>query len=124
MNVATATKSGPTNWLEGLMLTTVFSALPTFTAVMLLLGLFGRGMPVDNPASFVVLTALGYAVIVAAFGAKHKLFRNSYEPLFFDSSLSVRDKLRYWLEKPRTARQVVTNMLMLSVLAIAFVSMT
>ncbi len=124
MNVATAAKSGPTNWLEGLMLTTVFSALPTFTAVMLLLGLFGRGMPVHNPASFVVLTALGYAVIVAAFGAKHKLVRNSYEPLFFDSSLSVRDKLRSWLEKPRTARQVVTNMLMLSVLAIAFVSMT
>jgi hypothetical protein len=48
-----------------------------------------------------------------------RLFKNSYEPLFFDARLSFADKLAQWRAQPAVSLQLVTNVMMLSVLAVA-----
>ena len=45
--------------------------------------------------------------------------KNSYEPLFFDVSLSFAQKIEKWRVPPATSVQLVTNVRILSLLAVA-----
>ena len=52
-----------------------------------------------------------------------KFFRHGYEPLFFNASLSFVEKIEKWRAQPTTSLQLVTNVLLLSLLAVGVMSM-
>jgi len=79
----------------------------------------GSGLS-DHPIVFVVATSIGFALLTSWLGPKFPVLRkSSYEPIFFDGSLSFRDKMNRWLAETRTSQRLLTNALMLSVLGVA-----
>ena len=73
---------------------------------------------------FVVLTSVLHGLFTPWLAPKFpKFFRHGYEPLFFNASLSLAEKIAKWRERPTTSVQLVTSELMLALLAAAVVSM-
>jgi hypothetical protein len=125
MNAITAPKSPRLNRLEGMTLTGLLQALPTYAGAALLLKLVGTQTLgyVGGAAMFVVLTTFFHALITPWLAPKYpKFFKNSYEPLFFDASLSIAEKVTRWRTQPMASLQLVTNVVMLSVLGVAVMS--
>ncbi|ANW04238.1 hypothetical protein [Bradyrhizobium icense] len=114
-----APKSSLQNRVEGFALTAIFQGFPTFAAAALLLKLSHH--PIAGGAVlFVVAASIFHGLLTPWLAPKFpKFFRNSYEPLFFDASLSFSDKLAQWRAQPTVSLQLVTNVMMLSVLAVA-----
>jgi hypothetical protein len=74
-------------------------------------------------AIFVVLAALFYALLTPWLARKFpNRFRHGYEPLFFDASLSFIEKIARWRTQPVTSLQLVTNVMLLSLLAVGVAS--
>lgn len=126
MNALAAPKSRRMNLLEGMALTAIFQAVPTFAIAVLLLKLAGSSQVVGQPggaAIFVTLASLMYALAMPYIGPRFPRFsRNSYEPLFFDATLSFSEKILRWRVQPTTSLQLVTLVMMLSLLAVAVAS--
>ena len=124
MDSITTPKSPQANRLEGFVLTALFQGFPTFAAAALMLKLVGSHEIVGHGAAiFVVLAALFYALITPALGRKFpNRFRHGYEPLFFDASLPFIEKIARWRTQPVTSLQLVTNVMLLSLLAVGVAS--
>jgi hypothetical protein len=126
MNATAVSKSRALNFFEGMTLTAIFQALPTFAGTVLLLKLAGDHQILNDrygAAIFVTFASVFYALTMPYLGPKFpRFFQNSYEPLFFDASLSFREKLAQWRAKSATSLQLVTMVMMLSLLAVAVVS--
>ncbi len=127
MNAITAAKSRRLNLLEGMALTALFQAIPTFGAAVLLLKLVGSSQIVGQPggaAIFVATATLIYALATRCLGLKFpRAFKSGYEPLFFDATLSFIEKLSRWRTQPATSLQLVSNVTLLSLLAVAVASL-
>ena len=123
MNAIAAPKPAALNRLEGLVLTALFLGFPAFAPVAPMLKLFGSHEIVGEPggaAIFVVLASLFHALITPWLAPKFsKFFRQGYEPLFFDASLSFSEKIARWRVQPQASLQLVTSVLLLSLLAVA-----
>src|SRR2546430_6332340 len=77
MNAIAAPKSHRINQLEGITLTAIFQAFPTFAATVLLLRLAGSRAIVGDPggaAIFVALATLVHALVVPHLGPKFPRF--------------------------------------------------
>ena len=125
MNAITAPKSPQANRLEGFVLTALFQGFPTFAAAALVLKLTGSHVIVGHygAAIFVVLASLFFALITPSLGRKFpNRFKHGYEPLFFDASLSFGEKIARWRTQPVTSLQLVTNVMLLSLLAVGVAS--
>jgi hypothetical protein len=122
MNAMSAPKSPLRNRLEGFVLTALFQGFPTFAAAALMLKLVGSQEIVGQrygAAIFVVLAALFYALLTPWLARKFpKRFGHGFEPLFFDASLSFIEKIARWRTQPLTSLQLVTNVMLLSLLAV------
>lgn len=69
------------------------------------------------------MTSILSGAASAWLGPKYpKLFQASYEPLFFDASLSLKQKVANWSAQTKTQLQLVMIVIMLSLLAVAVVS--
>ena len=127
MNAIAAPKSPQMNGLEGFALTAIFQGFPTFAIAVLVLKLAGSHEIVGEKggaAIFVVLAAIFHALLTPWVGRKFpKIFKNGYEPLFFDASLSFADKIARWRTQPLASLQLVSIVLMLSLLAVGVVSL-
>lgn len=127
MNAITAPKSRHINLLEGMALTALFQAIPTFGAAVLILKLVGNTTVIGHTggaAFFVATSTLIYALLIPWLGPKFpRWFKTAYEPLFFDATLSFSEKLSRWRTQPATSQQLATNVVLLSVLAVAVVSL-
>jgi len=126
MNAISAPKSSRANRLEGFVLTALFQGFPTFAAAALMLKFVGSHEIVGQrygAAIFVVLAALFYALLTPWLARKFpNRFRHGYEPLFFDASLSFIEKIARWRTQPVTSLQLVTNVMLLSLLAVGVAS--
>jgi hypothetical protein len=123
-NVA-ARKSHAQNLLEGFALTTIFQSFPTFATAVLLLKLFGDRDLVGDPgvAIFVIFASLLRGVLAVSLGARFPaICKTIYEPKFFDSQLSLSEKIIEWRTQPTASLQLVIFVLMLSVLAVMVAS--
>ena len=113
MNAIAVSKSHRLNLIEGMTLSAIFQAVPTFAGVVLLLKLVGSNEIVGKPggaAIFVVMTSLIHAVSIPYLGPRFpRFFKNSYEPLFFDATLSFSEKLFRWRTEPTTSLHLVTQ---------------
>ena len=123
MNAIAAPKSRSLNRLEGFALTAIFQGFPTFAAAALLLKL-ARHDIAGNVVFFVVAASIFHALLTPWLAPKFpKFFKHSYEPLFFDASLSFAEKIAKWRAQPMVSLQLVTNVMMLSLLAVGVVAM-
>ena len=70
-----------------------------------------------------VLAAVFYALLTPWLARKFpKRFGHGFEPLFFDASLSFLEKIARWRTQPLTSLQLVTNVMLLSLLAVGVAS--
>ena len=70
-----------------------------------------------------MLASFFHALIVPWLAPKYpKFFKNSYEPLFFDAGLSFAEKVLRWRTQPMASLQLLTNVVMLALLAVAALS--
>ena len=126
MDAISTPKSASQNRLEGFVLTALFQGFPTFAGAALLLKLAGSHEIVGTrygAAIFVVLAALFYALLTPWLGRKFPgRFQHGYEPLFFDASLPFIEKIARWRTQPVTSLQLVTNVMLLSILAVGVAS--
>ena len=122
---AAARKSRLRNALEGFALTAILQSFPTFAVAALLLKLCGNHDLVGDPgvAIFVAFASLVHATIAVTLGPIFPaLFKTLYEPGFFDGTLSLSDKITEWRTHPVASLQLVTIVLLLSVMAVVTAS--
>jgi hypothetical protein len=97
-----------------------------FAGITLCLKLMGAPEIVGHrwgAAIFVAIASLVHALLVPWLAPKFpKLIRHGYEPLFFDAELSFTDKIAQWRMKPVVSIELVSNVMMLAVLAVGVVS--
>ena len=124
--IAGSRKSRLQNALEGFVLTTILQSFPTFAAAAMLLKVAGSKELVGDAgvAIFVVFASLCHALLAVTLGPKFPgVFRTVYEPKFFDVGLSLSDKITEWRTQPAASLQLLTIVLMLSVMAVVSASM-
>ena len=122
---AAARKSRLRNVLEGFALTAVLQSFPTFAAAALMVKLCGNHDLVGDPgvAIFVAFASLVHATIAVTLGPSFPaVFKTLYEPKFFDGTLSISDKITEWRTQPVASLQLVTIVLLLSVMAVVTAS--
>ena len=122
---AAARKSRLRNVLDGFALTAVLQSFPTFAAAALLLKLCGNHDLVGAPgvAIFVSFASLVHATIAVTLGPSFPaVFKTLYDPKFFDGTLSLSDKITAWRTQPVASLQLVTIVLLLSVMAVVTAS--
>ena len=126
MDAITTAKSPRLNRFEGFVLTALFQGFPTFAAAALMLKFVGSREIVGQrygAAIFVALAALFYALLKPWLARKFpNRCRHGYEPLFFDASLPFIEKIARWRTQPVTSLQLVTNVMLLSLLAVGVAS--
>lgn len=126
MNAIAAPKSSARNRLEGFALTAILQGMPTFAAAVLALKMIGAPEIVGDrygAAIYVVLASLVYAAITPLLAARFpKRFAGAYAPMFSDAGLSFSEKIAQWRSQPTVSLQLMTTMIMLSLLAVAVVS--
>jgi len=72
---------------------------------------------------FVVLTSVLHGLFTPWLAPKFpKFFRHGYEPLFFNANLSFAEKIEKWRMQPVASLQLVTTVLMLSLLGVGVAS--
>jgi hypothetical protein len=125
MNATTVSKSALLNRLEGMALTALLQAMPTYAGAAMLLKLVNSQTIgyVGSAAAFVALTTFFHALMMPWLALKYPRFvKNSYEPLFFDAGLSMAEKVMRWRTQPMASLQMLANMVMLSLLGVAVMS--
>jgi hypothetical protein len=123
MNAIAAPKSSALNRLEGFALTFLLQGFPTFASAALLLKLAHHEIA-GGVVLFVVMASIFHGLLTPWLAPKFpKFFKHGYEPLFFNASLSFVEKIEKWRAQPTTSLQLVTNVLLLSLLAVGVMSM-
>jgi hypothetical protein len=126
MNAITESKTPSQNRLEGFVLTTLFHGFPTYSAAVLMIKLMGAREIVGHPggaAFFVVFTSLLHGMVTPWLAPKFpKFFKQGYEPVFFDESLSFSEKIARWRVQPMASLQLVTMVMLMSLLAVGVAS--
>jgi hypothetical protein len=127
MTAISAAKSPALNKLEGYALSALFQGFPIYAMSVLMLKIVGAHEIVGEPrgaAIFVVLASLTHALLVPPLGKRFpNRFRYAYEPLFYDEHLGFAEKIARWRVQPMASVQLVTWMLLLSVLAVGVASL-
>jgi hypothetical protein len=123
MNAIVAPKSSAQNRLEGFALTFLLQGFPTFASAALLLKLAHHEIA-GGVVLFVVTASIFHGLLTPWLAPKlPKFLEHSYEPLFFNADLKFIEKIEKWRAQPTTSLQLVTNVLMLSLLAVGVMSM-
>jgi hypothetical protein len=123
MNAIAAAKSSAQNRLEGFALTVLMQGFPTFAGAALILKLAHHEIA-GGAVVFVAMASIFHGLLTPWLAPKFpKFFKHSYEPLFFNAGLKFIEKIEKWRARPTTSLQLVTNVLMLSLLAVGVVSM-
>ena len=118
-------KSRLQNLFEGFALPAVFQSFPSFAAAALLLKLAGSHDLVGDPgvAIFVAIASLAHAMLAVTLGPSFPgFFKTVYEPKFFEAHLSLSDKITAWRTQPAASLQLMTIVLLLSVMAVVTAS--
>ena len=126
MNAISDLKTPSQNTLEGFVLTTLFHGFPTGAVVVLMMMLMGAHEIIGQPggaAIFVVVTSLLQGMLLPWLGPRFpKFVKQGYEPLFFDASLSFSEKIARWRVQPVASLQLVTTVMLMSLLAVGAAS--
>ena len=126
MTALAAPKLAGRNRLECFALYALLQGIPFYSGVALMMMLINASEFADQrygAAIFIAMASTFHALLSPWLGPKFPyFFRHSYEPLFANSALSFSEKVSGWLAQPKTALQLLTNLLLLSVLAVGAAS--
>ena len=114
------------NRLECFALYALLQGVPCFSGVVLMMKLIDASEIVGERYGAVIFIAMastfhGLATPWLAPKFPH-FFRYNNEPAFADPTLSFSEKISRWLARPNTAVQLLSNVLLLSVLAVGAAS--
>jgi hypothetical protein len=125
--IVVAPKSRLLNWLEGVALAIILQGGPIYASAALILRLANHDMvhPGRGLIFFLVIANFIYGLLSSLLGGPRgrKFFKHGYEPVFFDRTLSFADKIAQWRVQPRVTVQLLRAVIMLSVLAVAVLSL-
>src|SRR6185312_1283091 len=123
MNAISQSRTASQNGLEGFVLTALLLGLPTCAGAVLMLKPVGAHQIVGErwgAAIFTVLASLLHGALMPWLGAKFpRVSGRGHEPLFFDRHLRFSGKIAQWRVQPTTSAQLVTRVIMMSLLAVA-----
>ncbi|MFT4117840.1 hypothetical protein [Bradyrhizobium sp.] len=126
MAALAASKSSFQNRLECFALYALLQGVPCFSGVVLMMKLIDPTEIVGErygASLFIVMAATFHGLITPWLAPKFpRFFRQNSEPLFSDSTLSFSEKITRWLGRPSTGVQLLTSVLLLSVLAVGVAS--
>ncbi|GMO11287.1 hypothetical protein [Bradyrhizobium sp. TM233] len=126
MTTLAAPKLAGQNRLECFALYAVLQGLPIYSGVALLIKLINAPEFAGEPfgaAIFIATVTTFHGLVTPWLGPKFPhFFRHNFEPLFADPTLSFSEKVSRWLAQPKAALQLLSNALLLSVLAIGVAS--
>ena len=126
MNALAAPKSPQQNRLEGFALTALLTGFPTYAGAALALKLMGAHEIVGErfgAAIFVGLATIFHGLFTPWLATKFPKFAaNAYAPCFFDETLPFADKIAHWRTQPMVSVQLVSNVILLSLLAVGVAS--
>jgi hypothetical protein len=78
-----------------------------------------RVSPPGGVGLFIGLAMLIQTLTVTLLGSRFlHIFRNVYEPLFYDATISFSDTIARWRVQPAASLQLLTTVMMLSLLAV------
>jgi hypothetical protein len=126
MTALAAPKPTSRNRIECLALYALLQGVPFYSGVALMMMLINASEFADQrygAAIFIAMASTFHALLTPWLGPKFpRFFRHYYEPLFADPTLSFSEKVSGWLAQPKIALQLLTNLLMLSVLGVGVAS--
>jgi hypothetical protein len=126
MTALAAPKSTAQSRFECFALYALLQGVPFYSGVALMMILINASQFAGErygAAIFIAMASALHALVTPWLGPKFPyFFRHSNEPLFADSTLSFTEKVSRWLSQPKTALQLLTNLLLLSVLAVGVAS--
>ena len=126
MTALAAPKLTGRNRLECLALYALLQGVPFYSGVALMMILINASEFANQrygAAIFIAMASTFHALLTPWLGPKFPhFFRHYHEPLFADPALSFSEKVSGWLAQPKIALQLLTNLLMLSVLGVGVAS--
>jgi hypothetical protein len=126
MTALAAPKFSTLNRLECFSLYALFQGVPLYSSVVLMMKLIAASEIVGErygAAIFVVLAATFHGLVTPWLAPKFpRFFQHNSAPMFGDATLSFTEKVSRWLAQPKTGVELLTNVLMMSVLAIGVAS--
>jgi hypothetical protein len=126
MNAIAAPKSPQQNRLEGFALTALLQGFPTYATAALMLKLVGAHEIVGErfgATIFVVLATIFHGMFTPWLARTFpKYCASAYAPCFFDETLSFAEKIAQWRVQPMASVQLVSSVLLLSLLAVGVAS--
>ena len=126
MTALTAPKLAARNRLECFALYAMFQGVPLYSSIVLMMKLVAASEIVGErygAAIFIVLAAVFHGLAMIWLAPKFpRFFRHNNAPAFGDATLSFTEKVSRWLAEPKTAVELLTNVMLMSVLAIGVAS--
>ena len=126
MTTLAAPKFAGQNRLECFALYALFQGVPIYSGVALMMKLVAASEIIGERYGaiiFIVLAATFHGLVTPWLAPKFpRFFRHNREPVFADATLSFTEKVSRWLAQPKTALELLTNVLLMSVLAIGVAS--
>lgn len=105
------------NRLECFALYVLLQGVPFYSGVALTMKLINASEFVGEP--FIAMASTLHALVTPWLGPKFPhFFRHSFQPPFADPALSFSEKVSRWLAHPNTPLKLLSNLLLLSALAV------
>ncbi|UFZ03610.1 hypothetical protein LQG66_31055 [Bradyrhizobium ontarionense] len=115
-----APKSPFVNLVEGMALTALFQAIPTYAAAALILKVAHSTALRPGIVGFVGIATVLHVLLVTSVGPRYPHFaRQAYAAEFYDATLGLADKVLRWRMQPLASLQLLGSTVMLSLLSIA-----
>ncbi|BAM92146.1 conserved membrane hypothetical protein [Bradyrhizobium oligotrophicum S58] len=119
-----APKAALFNLLEGMALTALFQAIPTYAGAALILKLAHSSALQGSIIGFVTTATIIHVLMSSAAGPRYpRLLKQAYTPVFYDATLGVADKVLRWRTQPDGSLQLLSSTVMLALLSVAALAM-
>ncbi|RXT35448.1 hypothetical protein [Bradyrhizobium betae] len=126
MTALAAPKLTAQNRLECFLLHALFQGVPLYSSVVLMIKLVAASEIVGErygATIFIVLAASFHGMLTRWLAPRFpRFFRHNNAPMFGDATLSFTEKVSRWLAEPKTAVELLSNVLLMSVLVIGVAS--
>lgn len=120
----TAPKAALLNLLEGMVLTALFQAIPTYAGAAMILKVAHSSALRPGIIGFVATATMIHVLMVSAAGPRYpRVLKQAYAAEFYDATLGLADKVLRWRTQPEGSLQLLGSTAMLALLSIAALAM-
>jgi len=119
-----APKAALLNLLEGMVLTALFQAIPTYAGAALILKVAHSTALRPGSIGVVTTATIIHVLMTSAAGPRYRrVLKQAYAPVFYDATLGLADKLLRWRTQPDGSLQLLSSTVMLALLSVAALAM-